>query len=270
MVSTEQDLFDRIVLELASKNKVEFWNLCHLGFMQDVIDTLETLKAKGLIELKDGYASLNEKGRKKFGMLKKFDIRKILKDFKKIKSGYKFKSIYEYDQLQLLPESVAAKLEFLWRSGDLIGRKIICIGDDDLFGIALALTKFPESITVLDIDKRITGFEERVSSKLGIEIKPVEHNLFFPVSGKLKNGFDVFITEPPNYLDALTLFASRGGECLKPNCVGYISFGKCAVPLNRYSELQQNVIRMGFVITDIAGNFEMYDKFDGINTKGKK
>ncbi|MEO0250808.1 MAG: bis-aminopropyl spermidine synthase family protein, partial [candidate division WOR-3 bacterium] len=47
--------------------------------------------------------------------------------------------------------------------GDLDGKSIALIGDDDLLSIALALAGLPSNITVLDIDERLGEFIKKVS-----------------------------------------------------------------------------------------------------------
>jgi hypothetical protein len=252
-----ETLKNKIILRIFDKKQVSFWELCDLGFLPDVIKTIEEMKRKKIIEVKNEKIFLSKKYKKSLG--RPLDYKKLLKDFVLIRRDFKFKAEERYDQLQITPKSLILKLKFMIKNGDILNKKIICLGDDDLFGVIIAMTGLQKNVTVLDIDERILKFEEQVSEEFGLNISCIKYDLRKEIPSKLRKKFDVFVAEPPDNLNGIILFSSRGASCLKgEGSVGYMGIGKGDIPLNMYQELEKRLIGMGFVITDMITNFEEY------------
>jgi hypothetical protein len=261
----KKNIRDRIILELKKKKEVTLWDLSRLGLFNDVIKTVNRMEKNGLLTISSGNIKLTPKAKRLF---KKFLSFKIDKNFEKkyrlLRKDFTFKKYdpfnlsAKYDQLLITTGSVLSKLNFVLKNGDILNRKIVCIGDDDMFGICLALTGLPREVLVVDIDERIVNYETEVSKNLKVKINGLLHDLREPIPKKFKKKFDVFITEPPDTLNGLTLFFSRGSEFLKGGGVAYIGVGKCNISLKTYHRLQENILRMGFTITDILSNFIRY------------
>lgn len=60
------------------------------------------------------------------------------------------------------PESTFARAPLAMARGDVAGKDILVVGaEDDLIGLALALTRKPRSVTALDLDPRLVAFDNR-------------------------------------------------------------------------------------------------------------
>ncbi|GAG37519.1 unnamed protein product, partial [marine sediment metagenome] len=90
-------------------------------------------------------------------------IKELPKEFaylNKIKEFLKNRPIPEYalDQSHADFSTVIKKTLYLVKKGDIEGRKIIFLGDDDIISISIGLTGLAKEITIVDIDDRILDF----------------------------------------------------------------------------------------------------------------
>lgn len=165
-----------------------------------------------------------------------------------------------YDQAPILPQSAVCKVAYAISKGDANGKSVVCIGDDDLTSIILALSGAPKRILAIDIDKYLLEMIEEYSEKNGLGIETLRHDLKKPVPLKYKNGFDLFITEPPDTVDGITLFVSRGAELLRNTAgvTGYCGISPTACPPLGLLEIQKNLSSMGFLVTDRLPKYSDY------------
>ncbi len=127
------------------------------------------------------------------------------------------------DQTHCTKETSLKRALYSLKNNSLIGKKIICIGDDDLVSISLAILikkLFEKSenkayIQVVDIDNRYLNYITEVSNKLNLNINCENIDLRSPMKNELSNKFDCFFTDPPYTLNGLELFIKRGIEALK-------------------------------------------------------
>lgn len=168
----------------------------------------------------------------------------------------------EYEQGPLHPISSLRKVYFVVQKGDVIGKCIACVGDDDFLSIILGATAFPKQITVFDIDSDVLEVIEKYRKKLKIKvpIKMVKHDLLKPIPRKHKGKYDTFLTQPPDTVLGFTLFVSRGVELLKrkPGMAGYAGLTITGCPKLGLLEIQRILTQMGLVITDILNKFLHY------------
>ena len=167
-------------------------------------------------------------------------------------------SIPEYDQGFILPEDLVHKAILMHEKCDLENRKILILGDDDLFSIYVGLVGKCEKITVVEIDERLVNFINEVSSTEKLEIEVFPYDLSNPLPQQLKNSFDVFVSEPPESLEGFICFLTRGKEGLKERGSGYIGLTTLESTYEKWSEIQKWCLNNGFVITDILKNFSRY------------
>ena len=189
-------------------------------------------------------------------------LRKLFPLLRKIYQEFEPKIKTEIEQGPLYPLSSLRKIYFAIQKGDVIGKRIACVGDDDFLSIALGATGLPEKITVFDIDKDILKTIEEYKRKLKIKvpIETVRHNLLNPTPKKYRGKYDVFLTQPPDTVLGFTLFVSRGVELLKPKpgMVGYAGLTIIGCPKLGILEIQRIFTEMGLVITDFLNKFLHY------------
>ena len=139
-------------------------------------------------------------------------------------------------------------VEMMKEKGDLDDTNVVCIGDDDMVGLALALTDLPKKVVVIDADERIIEYERKIAEEIGLRLECVNHNLIESIPRRFKNKFDVFVTEPPDTIKGNTLFFSRGVECLKKEegKVGYIGITHVLLSWEEWLEIEKNILKMDF------------------------
>ncbi|MFA6753539.1 MAG: bis-aminopropyl spermidine synthase family protein [Candidatus Paceibacterota bacterium] len=261
----------KVIGILLKKNGIDFWELSSvIGHMVSCVRALKKMKKEGLVVFKKNKIILTEKGKKEAEKINAVKIemplkgkiilkenKSLLKKFKEVRKSFVGK--VEYDQLQVKAESVIDKIELMDKKGDIKGKKIICIGDDDFVGIALAIKGGAEEIAVLDIDKDILNYEKEFFKKKKIKFKTILHSLTNPLSKEIKGKYDVFITEPPDTVSGNTLFFSRGVESLKEEGVGYLGISQSTLEKEKIAKIQKNILDMNMVITDVFDRFSLYD-----------
>lgn len=169
-------------------------------------------------------------------------------------------ALHRYDQGYVTPETTLARVAFADMRGDLRNREIIVLGDDDLVGLALALTRLPKRVVVIDIDRRILDFENRVKEEKGLSMLEVKRvDLRDPLPEELLGKFDTFFTDPEETLPGFKAFVHRGIATLKgPGCAGYIGLTHVETSFTKWREIQRFIVGAGLVITDIINEFNEY------------
>lgn len=171
-------------------------------------------------------------------------------------------AIREYDQGAVTPETTVARVLHIDSRGDLRGRDVIVMGaEDDLTGLAVALTRKARKVLVIDIDERLIEFDKKVFKELGIDnAEAMVWDLRKPFPKDMLGEFDVFITDPPETFAAFRAFIGRGIATLKgEGCAGYFGLTLRDSSIFRWKEFQDTLIsEYGVVITDIIQDFNHY------------
>lgn len=161
------------------------------------------------------------------------------------------------DQSFATPETATYRTALMYERGDLEGKRILFVGDDDLTSLPTALTHMPEEVVVVDIDDRILTLINKFSKEEGVEIKTIKHDLRKPIPTSLRGRFDVISTDPPYTTNGLKLFLSRGIDALGKEGIAYLSYSH--KPINEWLLVQKAITDMGFVISELIPNFNYYE-----------
>ncbi|HLC36887.1 MAG TPA: bis-aminopropyl spermidine synthase family protein [archaeon] len=265
------------LLSMLLGKKRTFFELLELSdsFTLSLAEALQSLKKKKLIEYKNFLFSLTKKAKVfaeknnltpfnsifiKKGFRKGIDFssyKDLIKKFKKFHLK-KPESDSSFLQGAMRAEDVIARIALANEYFDLKNKSILVIGDDDLLSIALALTKLPKKIIVLEIDERIVDFLNNEAVKQGFPIKAEKFNVEFPLPEKYLNNFDCFFSDPVESLEGITLFLSRGASALKKNSSMYFGLTRMDASLKKWFEIQKRLLKMNFVLTDIFPGFSFY------------
>ena len=183
-----------------------------------------------------------------------------------------FKSVQEkrpkplriFDQAFVTPETTFARIALADARGDIRGKEIVVLGDDDLVALALAITRLPKTVTILEIDERIISFQKEQARKLKIEnLRIKRHDLRKPLPEDIIGKFDVFFCDPPETVAAFDAFIGRGALSLKgPGNAGYFGVTTAESSFSKWKALQESLIARGFVITDLIRRFNEYENWD--------
>ena len=176
------------------------------------------------------------------------------------------KAIRDYDQGSVTPETTIARVLFIDSRGDLRNKDIIVLGaEDDLTGLAIALTRKARSVLVIDIDKRLIDFDNRIFKELGIDNAEARvWDLRNPFPQEMLGKFDVFVSDPPETLPAFRAFIGRGIATLREEGgVGYFGLTLRDSSVFRWRDFQIALTsEFGVAITDIVQDFNHYITWD--------
>jgi predicted methyltransferase len=169
-----------------------------------------------------------------------------------------------YDQAYVTIDTVFARLAFFADRGDLAGRDLLVLGDDDLVGLAAALTGLPRRVVVLEIDERLNDFMRAAASAAGVPLTVETVDLRLPLPPSITRSFDTFFTDPPDTLAGLELFIGRGLEGLRgPGCAGYFGATVIEASFRTWRALQARLVSSYRVaITDLVRDFSTYENWD--------
>jgi len=261
----------------------DFWHIIEYSEepVPVVASTLRIFEQKGIIEVRNDGVFLTPVGEwtfQKRGIQPVGDHlcphckgRTVVKDaFAEAMS--RFESIHHkrpqalrvFDQAYVTPETTFARIALADSHGDVRGRDILVLGDDDLMGLGLALTQLPKSVTVIEIDERIVDFEKEESSRAGIKtLKATKYDLRKPLPESLLDSFDVFFCDPPETVAAFDAFIGRGALSLKgPGGAGYFGLTSAESSFAKWKILQESLLARGFVLTDLIRGFNEYVNWD--------
>ncbi len=191
------------------------------------------------------------------------DFRKEFETFMELQKN-RPPAIRDYDQGYVTHLTTFSRIAVADQKGDLRGKDVIILGDDDLVSIALGLTNLAKRIVVLEIDSRLIDFIKKVSNEYGLDIEAVVYDLQKPIKEDYVSSFDTFFTDPPETIDAFRAFIGRGLVTLRsPRCAGYFGLTRRESSLDKWIKLQEILItEFRVVITDILHNFNVYVNWD--------
>ncbi len=161
---------------------------------------------------------------------------------------------------------------------NLVGKRILCLGDDDLISIALGflLKKLfnntihhTTKITVMDIDKRIINYINDIAIKKSLPIKCEYVDFRMPLENNFKNQFDCIFTDPPYTLEGMNLFLSRGIEALRDDSglTIYFSYGHKSPDFQL--AMQKCFLSMGLIVSEVMARFNNYEGASIIGNTGQ-
>lgn len=190
-------------------------------------------------------------------------MKRLLERFEVLAAG-RPDPLPEFDQAYVTPDTTLARVALMADRGDLAGKDLVVLGDDDLMGLAAALTGLPRSVVVVEIDTRLTEFMKEAAQSEGLALEVVAHDLSEPLPPAMAGSFDTFFTDPPDAQGGMRLFVARAIEALRgPGTSGYFGLTVIESSLYRWRELQEYLVRSSrVVITDIISDFSTYVNWD--------
>jgi len=250
-----------LILLLSSEGYgIEFWQIARLPYpVSSLLDTLEEMKREGLVSLENTRVRLVNpyEIRKSFPKPLTFSMDRVIQTYVGYRSRIHFAD-EELDQLPITPESVRRKLSLLEKRKDLYEKSIICIGDDDLFSIACALTGLPATVDVVDASKDVIDYLNEVAGEMPIPLNTYKHNLLESTPDFMKDKYHVVITAPPDTLEGILLFVARGVEMLKKGGAIYFSMSEVLLDRPMWNRIQSILVNHNLVFTDIVRACEEY------------
>jgi len=173
-------------------------------------------------------------------------------------------SIVDFDQGYVTEETTVARVVMMAQNGDIHGKDLLVLGDDDLLSLAAGLSGLPNRVVVFEIDERIVDFINEAARKNGLPVTAYRQDLREPLPDEFLGAFDTFLTDPPETPEALELFISRGIAGLKgPGCAGYFGVTYAESSKAKWREFQERLAsNLKVVITDMVTNFNIYENWN--------
>ncbi len=154
------------------------------------------------------------------------------------------------------------------KSGSIIGKNILCLGDDDFVSISITIItkklfsnneQISCDVTVLDVDKRILQYIENLSIEYCLPISLLYYDARKPLPNVVCNQFDCLFTDPPYTIQGLDLFLSRGIAGLKKQNSLKVFFSFANKSPEVTLQMQTSFIEMGLIIKSIDNTFNEYE-----------
>jgi predicted RNA methylase len=175
----------------------------------------------------------------------------------------------KYDQFTATPETVAKRVSLLNFLGDIKGKRILFLGDDDFTSIAVAELGLAEQISVLDIDTRILNSIDTISEENNFNIKTFSHDIRNPLTEDLGGKFDIVFTDPPYTSEGISLFVSRAVDALdKTNQSAriYFCYGNSDRAKERFLPIYESIVNDGLMIRYVFDKFNRYEGAESIGS----
>ncbi|MDT8717979.1 bis-aminopropyl spermidine synthase family protein [Clostridium sp. 19966] len=172
------------------------------------------------------------------------------------------------DQSKCTAETALKRAILCLKYSGLIGKNILCIGDDDFISVALGLllkklygsiSNCKSSICVVDIDERILDTISHIAEEFKLPITCIKSDLRDSLNKDLVNNYNCLFTDPPYTLPGIKLFLSRGLEGLNRDSSStiFLSYGHKSPDFDL--SLQNYFREMGLVISEIIPKFNTYE-----------
>ncbi|EGL81346.1 protein of unknown function DUF43 [Caldalkalibacillus thermarum TA2.A1] len=279
-IIVEPNRIQMLLLRQLYNGPKSYWQLMRAGqaHTRQVLEALQKLMKDKLVAYEEDRFMLTDTGRSQAealglnrvaeqrcetcagrGITLKPPFDRLLQDFKEI-VAMRPKATPDFDQGYVTAETTVLRLALMAERGDLAGRDLLLLGDDDLTSIAAALSGLPRRICVLDVDERIVNFIRDVARDRGYDHVHAEvYDVREALPSHLRGKFDVFFTDPVETLKGIFLFLSRCTEGLRePGAAGYFGLSYMEASWQKWRQIQKGILDMGFAITDMLGAFQDY------------
>jgi hypothetical protein len=176
---------------------------------------------------------------------------------------------FALDQSHAISSTVINRALYLLKKGDIEGRKILFLGDDDATSLAIGLMNLAEEITVIDIDPNVIKFLSDGANTLSLKkYNLLTHDLRESSPTSVLNNYDIVVMDPPYTNEGLRLFLKRAKQILKTsvNIEGKehkVIGKKCLLcfgnkPPKEMQQIQLSILDHGFIIKEMMPSFNLY------------
>lgn len=183
----------------------------------------------------------------------------VIEWFREVSRG-RPEALQMYDQGYVTEETTLARVAFALARGDLAGKEIIVIGDDDLVSVAAALTGAPTRVLAVDIDERLIRFIREVARAEGLlSLEAARYDIRDPLPAEWLGKFDTFLCDPTESFSGFCAFIARGLLALRGvGCAGYFGLTHAESSLQKWAQIQRFLLESGAVLTDVRADFNSY------------
>jgi len=176
---------------------------------------------------------------------------------------------FTLDQSHAISSTVVNRALYLLKKGDIEGRKIIFLGDDDATSLAVGLLNLADEIMVIDIDPNVIKFLSERANNLSLKkFRVISHDLRDACPTNILNNYDIVLMDPPYTNEGLRLFLKRAKQVLKTSIiiegnVHRVLGKKCLLcfgnkPPEEMKHIQLSILDHGFIIKEMIPYFNIY------------
>jgi predicted methyltransferase len=163
------------------------------------------------------------------------------------------------DQAFATPETALRRALYMLGEGDLAGRDVLFLGDDDLTSVAAGLLGVAGSIAVMDIDERLLELIGEASRSEGLGVDCVSHDLRRPLPEEHLGRYDVVFTDPSYTVPGLVLFLSRAVQALRGRKTASVYVAFADKPPLEMLEVHRAITGMGLFVRELIPGFNEYE-----------
>ncbi|MCY3410587.1 MAG: bis-aminopropyl spermidine synthase family protein [Candidatus Heimdallarchaeota archaeon] len=120
------------------------------------------------------------------------------------------------DQRSIDEASIINRINLLHDKG-LLNKRILCIGDHNMTGVAMSIFGNPSEVVITDIDRRLSEILFEAHIEYDLEVRYLYHDMRLRILEILMNQYELVVFEPPFTKAGIELWISRALECLVPN-----------------------------------------------------
>jgi predicted methyltransferase len=174
-----------------------------------------------------------------------------------------------YDQFNATSETSVKRSFLLNYFGDIKGKRILFLGDDDYTSVATSLFEQAKEIIAVDIDKRILKKIDEISLVTKQNITTREYDACDPLSPLLQNKFDIVFTDPPYTENGISLFLSRAIAALENKNTSariYFCFGVSDRSKDKILPVQRIINESGLIFRHVFDRFNRYKGAESIGS----
>ena len=245
------------------------------GFKKSISPYLEKKDGDEVILTETAKKELRQLGLRpylwSFGDLMVCD-KEVAQKFALVRAEYKKRASREIDQFYATVETSVKKAQVMIARGEVMGKNIALIGDDDLVSIALILLEGGfRSLTVFDVDNDLLSFIEAKTASMGIDnVRTVHYDCREELKEEYLGRFDVVLTDPPYTRYGAELFLERSLEMIGgggfANRKIFFFYGNSSRTPEKFLKIQEILGKVNLVIEDKINNFAHYDGAESIGS----
>jgi len=168
------------------------------------------------------------------------------------------------DQSHSTAETKLHRVLFLLHAGLLPARGMLCVGDDDLMAVTVAIAgaalgrPLVRRLAVVDVSPAVLDFTRTQLDQYGAAADLVEQDLREPLPDLLASSFDLAMTDPPYTVPGGRLFLSRAVESLRPGPGSSIAFSFGSKGPSDTFQLQAAIHELGLTVQALHRDFNTY------------
>ncbi|KEI77309.1 methyltransferase [Clostridium botulinum A2 117] len=228
-----------------------------------------SLKGKQFVENELGYKGINIK------LYKTLNINHVDKVMERL--SLNLNNIFEnrpeadvsVDQSKCTLETAIKRALLCLENNCLIGKNILCVGDDDLISVSIGMILHTlysgnmnlckTKIYVLDSDQRILDYICEIAKLYDLPINCYNIDFRDSIPNEYISKMDCFYTDPPYTLSGMKLFLSRGLECLKNSVSLNVFLSYAHKSQEEMLKIHKMFIELGLSALRIMPQFNRYE-----------